>query len=105
MASYFRHQRVFLNLNPKFMKRIIPLVLLLLPLSFIQAQIQKTPVKKPVVAKPGTPLKNLTDSASYCVGMSVANFYKEQGLSNLNSALVSKAINDVLNGKPTLWDA
>lgn len=51
--------------------------------------------KKPVAR----PLKNLTDSVSYAIGMSVANFYSQQGIKTLNSDIVSKAINDVFAKK------
>ncbi|MFZ9387118.1 MAG: FKBP-type peptidyl-prolyl cis-trans isomerase [Chitinophagaceae bacterium] len=61
------------------------------------------PGKTPV--KPAQPvLKNITDSASYAIGMSVANFYKQQGIKNINSSLVNRAINDVMSGKKTLFD-
>ena len=63
---------------------------------------------KPVAkAKPATQqagLKTLNDSASYAIGVSVASFYKQQGITNLNSTLVTKAINDILGGKKTLLD-
>lgn len=65
----------------------------------VYSQPGKTPVK------PATPvLKNITDSASYAIGMSVANFYKQQGIKNINSSLVNRAINDVMSGKKTLFD-
>ncbi len=62
---------------------------------------------KPVAAKPAVKpvvpvLKDLTDSASYAVGVSVANFYKQQGIKKLNTALVSRAISDIMNGKTAL---
>lgn len=62
-----------------------------------------------MLAQPGktTPapvLKNITDSVSYAIGLSVANFYKQQGIKNINATLVSKACNDVMGGKPTLFD-
>ena len=63
---------------------------------------------KPVVkAKPvnqGAGLKTINDSASYAIGVSVASFYKQQGITNINTALVSRAINDVLGGKKKLLD-
>ncbi|HEX6180709.1 MAG TPA: FKBP-type peptidyl-prolyl cis-trans isomerase [Chitinophagaceae bacterium] len=59
---------------------------------------------KPVAAAPKPVLRNINDSASYAVGLSVANFYKQQGIKNLNSVLVSRAINDVFGGKKTLFD-
>jgi FKBP-type peptidyl-prolyl cis-trans isomerase len=64
----------------------------------------KAPAKpKPVVAKQPA-MKTLNDSASYAIGVSVGSFYKQQGISNLNTALVAKAIADVFNGRPTLLD-
>lgn len=68
------------------------------------AQVKK-PVAKPTASKPATPavaLKTLSDSASYAIGVSVANFYTQQGVSNLNTSLITKAINDVLGKKTVL---
>jgi len=62
------------------------------------------PGKTPVTKAPVSPLKTLTDSASYAVGLSVANFYKQQGITKLNTGLVSKAISDILGGKKPLLD-
>lgn len=62
----------------------------------------KTPAKAPAPAP--APLKNLTDSASYAIGISVANFYTQQGMTQINSAIVAKAINDVLGKKTVLLD-
>lgn len=62
-------------------------------------------IKKPVTPAPTAPaLKNLTDSASYAIGLSVANFYAQQGIQKLNPTVVSKAINDVMTGKKPLLD-
>ena len=68
---------------------------------------QKTTPKKPVAKKPATPaavkpLKNINDSVSYAIGMMVGNFYKQQGIQNLSSAMVSKAISDVYASKKPL---
>ena len=66
--------------------------------------VAKKPTNKPIT-KPIPPvLKNLNDSASYAVGVSVANFYKQQGIKKLNATLVSKAINDIMSGKTVLLD-
>jgi FKBP-type peptidyl-prolyl cis-trans isomerase FklB len=56
---------------------------------------QKPPVKKPVVQKPASAdlPKNENDSLSYAVGLSVVNFYRQQGI-QLNTAMVTKALND-----------
>jgi len=58
------------------------------------------PVQKS--ASPGVQLKTLEDSANYAMGMSVANFYKSQGVTKINSAIVTRAINDALSGKQLL---
>lgn len=68
------------------------------------AQKKPVPVKKPTVATATPALKNLNDSASYAIGISIARFYSQQGLTNINTSLVSKAINDVLAGKKVLLD-
>src|ERR1700709_1967720 len=66
--------------------------------------------KKPVAKAKAVPaaqpvLKTASDSLSYAIGLSVAGFYKEQGVQTVNSNLVAKAINDVLKtGKPLLND-
>ncbi len=81
------------------MKKIALFLLSVTSACFAMAQPGKTPVK---TAPPV--LKNITDSASYAIGMSVANFYKQQGIKSINSSLVTRAINDVMGGKPTLFD-
>lgn len=70
---------------------------------------KKTPPKKttPVKSTPVTSaFKNLGDSASYAIGLTVANFYKQQGFKNLNTALIAKAITDIQsNRKPVMDEA
>lgn len=74
------------------------------------ANAQKTISKKPVtksttkklpVKTLNRTLKNEIDSMSYAIGLSVANFYKQQGV-NLNVACVQQALNDVASNKKTL---
>ena len=63
--------------------------------------------KKPQAAKTaGTSvaLKTSQDSLSYAIGLSVANFYKQMNITNINSALVTRAINDVNKGTKPLMD-
>src|SRR5262249_37938148 len=36
------------------------------------------------------------------MGLSIANFYRQQGVTKINSAIVTRAINDAMGGKPTL---
>ncbi len=66
----------------------------------------KKPVAKAKAAPATQPvLKTASDSLSYAIGLSVAGFYKEQGVQTVNSTLVARAINDVLKtGKPLLND-
>ena len=47
-------------------------------------------------------LKNLTDSLSYALGLSVTSFYKQQGMANLNITLCSKGMNDALKSNKKL---
>ena len=58
------------------------------------AQPGSKPAPKPVT-QPAAPLKTLTDSANYALGLSFANFCKQQGNNNINTNLVMKAIDDV----------
>jgi FKBP-type peptidyl-prolyl cis-trans isomerase len=71
------------------------------------AQVKKTttPVKKttPAPSSAATkPLKTLNDSAMYAIGLSVINFYKQQGITKFNTNLITKAISDAMNNKPVL---
>lgn len=88
------------------MKQILVIALASFTLA---AQAQKTPVKKTpakTMAKTTATqpvLKNLIDSASYALGLSVANFYKQQGFTNLNTGLIAKAISDVQANRPPVF--
>lgn len=83
------------------MKKFVAAALILFSLS-VQAQ-KKTPVKSTGTTTAARPFKNITDSASYALGLSVANFYKQQGFKTLNTALIAKAINDVQANKKPLF--
>lgn len=84
------------------MKKIIASSTLVFAVSLIYSQTGA--VKKPAVktTTPSTQLKTLEDSANYAMGLSIANFYRQQGVTKINSTLVTKAINDAMSGKPTL---
>ena len=73
---------------------------------FAQASKKPATVKKsPTTATvPAPVMKNALDSFSYAMGLSIASFYKEQGVNNINSSLVVKAINDIKAGKPLMDD-
>jgi FKBP-type peptidyl-prolyl cis-trans isomerase len=91
------------------MKKYLAAALLLIAsISYAQKTPTKTiPSKTSVPAKATTSasvLKTENDSLSYAIGLSVVNFYRQQGI-NLNTALVTKACNDVLgNKKPLLTE-
>jgi FKBP-type peptidyl-prolyl cis-trans isomerase FklB len=71
---------------------------------FAQATKKPAPVKKSATAAPAPVMKTAVDSFSYAIGLSIANFYKAQGVSNINTQLVLKALTDVKNNKPLLTD-
>ena len=84
------------------MKKLFVVTLVLIS---VAVQAQKTKSAKSTTAASGRALRNLTDSASYALGLSVAKFYKQQGLKNLNTTLIAKAISDVqANRQPLLND-
>jgi FKBP-type peptidyl-prolyl cis-trans isomerase len=74
-------------------------LLILAGFAVLQMQAQKTttPQKsKTTAAVPPATFKNLIDSFSYALGVQVANYYKSQGITNINTALLTKGCNDVL---------
>jgi FKBP-type peptidyl-prolyl cis-trans isomerase FklB len=90
------------------MKAIISVVFVALSF-YVSAQTKPAPKKvAPAAKKPVAPapvMKNALDSFSYALGLSMASFYKEQGITNINTALVTKALKDVTAGKPLLDEA
>ncbi|HEY4149786.1 MAG TPA: FKBP-type peptidyl-prolyl cis-trans isomerase [Chitinophagaceae bacterium] len=89
------------------MKRITGIAVLVLLVAAAPAQTKAPVKKKPVATAAHTPttLRSSSDSLSYAIGMSLANFYKQQGIKSVNTVMVDKAINDVLkNGKAVLTD-
>lgn len=85
------------------MKRIFVSILCLSAGLATLAQQQKpaTTTKTGTTAKTKTAvpvlLKTTQDSLSYAIGLSVANFYKQQNITNINTALVTRAIRDMHN--------
>ena len=71
---------------------------------YSQATKKPAPASKPKAAVPQAMMKNALDSFSYALGLSIANFYKEQGVQNINNNLVLKALNDTKAGKPLMDD-
>ncbi|HTI91757.1 MAG TPA: FKBP-type peptidyl-prolyl cis-trans isomerase [Puia sp.] len=66
------------------------------------ASTAKKPASAAAASAPA--LKTSQDSLSYAIGLSVANFYKQMNITNINSALVTRAINDVNKKGKTLMD-
>ncbi len=93
------------------MKRLILPVLLLGLMTNGMAQTKKpaTPAKKPAstankaagtTKKPVTHTTSISsplDSFSYALGVSMAEFYKSQGIKDINLSMVNLALNDVKN--------
>jgi FKBP-type peptidyl-prolyl cis-trans isomerase FklB len=84
------------------MKQTILLALTILTTCSLFAQSRK----KSAASAPASPtvvkLKNQTDSLSYSIGIMVASFYKQQGITNINDTMVNKAIKDKMSGDSTL---
>jgi FKBP-type peptidyl-prolyl cis-trans isomerase FklB len=84
------------------MKRMLVFGIVMVAGIGLMAQVKKKPVTP---AKPAQTLSMKTneDSLSYAIGFSAANFFKQQNVKNINTALVNKAIQDVLkSGTPVL---
>lgn len=82
------------------MKKIL-IIICIGSVTFANAQVKKTVPK--VAAKAVTPVfKNSIDSFSYAIGMEGASYYKSQGVSKINSALMKKAFDDVYGNKTLL---
>jgi FKBP-type peptidyl-prolyl cis-trans isomerase FklB len=86
-----------MNVKNKFFL-LIPILALCLS---AVAQVNKPPAKKPVhpakKAAPAVGLKTAKDSMCYAIGLSVASFFKQQNITDINANLVARAINDVVH--------
>src|SRR5579872_606908 len=61
------------------------------------------PAHKSAGAHPATfALKTEQDSVSYAIGVSLANFYKQQNISSINTSILVRAVKDVEAGKTLL---
>ena len=94
------------------MKRLVTLAVAgLIACSSVFAQTKPKTAAKPATkaaVKPATQsfLKTITDSASYAIGLSEARFLQQQGITKINSTLLAKAIDDIMNKKtPAMSDA
>jgi FKBP-type peptidyl-prolyl cis-trans isomerase FklB len=84
------------------MKKILTGIVAVGMLTAVTAQ-TKT-VKKTVAKSPAPVFKSQNDSLSYSIGMSLASFYKQQGITNINTVLLNRAINDIKTGKTLLTE-
>ena len=92
-------------------KILISISVIILTAQFSFAQAPKAPVKKaPTTTSKapattaGSPMKNSIDSLSYAIGMNIAGNLKQQNL-KINTALLAKAIDQILNNQTTLLEA
>lgn len=74
--------------------------------STVSVAFAQTKKPAPKVVKPATvklaPVMTGTDSLSYAIGLQVADFYKNQGIAKVNSAMVKKAYDDIYGNKKLL---
>ena len=84
------------------MKKYIFLFSLSLLCFQLFAQSKKKKASGAVSATETLSLKTQTDSLSYSIGIMVASFYKQQGITSINNELVNKAIQDKMKGDSTL---
>jgi FKBP-type peptidyl-prolyl cis-trans isomerase FklB len=84
------------------MKKSILFVLIILSTCNLFAQSKKKSATSVSTSTTPVKLNNQTDSLSYSIGIMVASFYKQQGITDINDALVNKAIKDKMAGDSTL---
>jgi FKBP-type peptidyl-prolyl cis-trans isomerase FklB len=106
---YWSTFTIFAGLNAyQQMKKTILFTVSLFATTVLMAQAKKpaTTAKKPAPATTTQAvMKNAVDSFSYAIGLSIANFYKAQGVKDINNQLVLKAITDVKNNKSVMNDS
>ncbi len=84
------------------MKNFLILIIFIASTVIARSQAKKPVTNKATLPKVSTSIfKNSTDSFSYAIGLEGAAYYKSQGATTINSALVKKAFDDVY-GKKTL---
>jgi FKBP-type peptidyl-prolyl cis-trans isomerase len=83
---------------------LLPSVLMLCVSLQAQTKTTKTVAKTKTSTAAPVSLKTTSDSVSYAFGLFVGQNLKSLGVSNLNSALLLKAINQTLKDQPTLID-
>lgn len=89
------------------MKHFFLVVAVSLMAGAASAQKKKAAAPSKAKAKPvptALALKTSLDSFSYALGMNIGNNLKQQSISNVNTAMMSKAMEDVFGGKPALMN-
>jgi FKBP-type peptidyl-prolyl cis-trans isomerase FklB len=84
------------------MKKYVFLLTISLSSFQLFAQSKKKPVSHGSASTSVAKLNDQTDSLSYSIGILVASFYKQQGITHINQAMVNKAIADKMKGDSTL---
>jgi len=83
-------------------KVLIPVLILIAAELTAQTKppVKQTAPKPPsATATPAVSLKTNVDSLSYAIGVLDGTFFKTQGITKINSQLLSKGFSDVINGK------
>ena len=83
------------------MKKIL-IIICIISVTTSQAQVKKTAIKKTVSTTTAPIFKNSVDSFSYAIGLEGASYYKSQGATSINSAMIKKAFDDVFGRKTLL---
>src|ERR1700688_780151 len=84
------------------MKKYILLISFSVSYFQLFAQTKKKPAGNATAHPMAVKLNDQTDSLSYSIGILVASFYKQQGITHINEILVNKAIIDKMKGDSTL---
>jgi FKBP-type peptidyl-prolyl cis-trans isomerase FklB len=92
----------FCGCKKSYMKKYIAFVLSFLLCFQLFAQSKKKSVPKGAGSSDPVKLVSQTDSLSYSIGIMIAGFYKQQGITAINTDLVNLAINDKMKGENTL---
>ncbi len=102
--AFWRGTRLslFLRLQKIFMKKYLVLSILSVTCFQLNAQTKKKQPSQSQGRSEVVRLVNQTDSLSYSIGILVASFYKQQGITYINETLVNKAITDKMKGDSTL---
>lgn len=88
------------------MKKLLTGITAVCMLTSVGAQTKtvKKTMAKPAAKSTAPVFKSQNDSLSYSIGMSLASFYKQQGINDINTAMLDRAVKDVKTGKTLLTE-